>query len=379
MTRKVARPGSRGGQFYVNAAGAIVYGKQPDGTTRPVAADPTAPPPPPVVPVDKLHIPHYGEFGEWSPDAALLYLRQALVATPALRRVAGRFRMATAQGLREGLAGNFAFRSLQPQEIADATAGLKRVGRLRDWDDASRRERDEEPTRLPAPNADLSAPFVRAAVRAGVPTPTATRWYALVNSDDDQGTQPDDDADAALAARLLGREPADPPVRKARPLPLLMKAVMRPGSRGGHVYWANGRLHYGTPTFGAPAARQSRTPVIKPSWQAVGRVARGIIGKGKRILYTASDGSRQWGDIVSAAGEILSVLPDNAPVYDLLHTVCVPVENVVRVIPDARMEKSRGTEADRLEKSLGGYTVADRQAHESAADFAPWPEAEAEE
>jgi hypothetical protein len=377
VKRVVKRPGSRGGHVYLNKHGEYVYGTPPVGEAARATADPVARPPAPVVPPDKAAIPHYGEFGEWSPDAAKLYVRQTLAYAPALHRCAARYRAALGQGLKEGLAARYAFRGLRPNEIEDGVAALKRLGRLRAWDDYTRRHDEANPGRslIPGDPPLQATPFMAAALRAGVPSAVAGRWELLSRIGDSPIEQVNDADDATLAERLLGIPSPEEPVRKGGLF--LAKAVMRPGSRGGHVYWANGKLHYGTPPLTHIHARRIGTANLNPSWQAVGRLARRIIERGHRILFRAADGVKHWGQIISASGEVLSVLPDDAAVYDLLHTVCVPVERVLRVIPDKQIAKSEDEDGRPLRKSFGSPAVPDRPADQPAPDFALWAEAEA--
>lgn len=348
---QVRSPGSRGGKGYYDEHNIWRYGQRPTGARRqqyPASSpEQPAPPPPPAEGMEEH--PAHREFGRWSPDATKVYLTQALRFAPCITNVIDRYLdMVSRYGL--GAAAE-AMKLVAPEDVPAATSALGRIRRLARWDRYGRILSTGGSTPLPSgvdpdPPSTAANPFVRAAMNAGMPQDAALLWQQLaLRAMNRQHT-------GSLEDVLLAKHADDP-----RAI-WLLKAVMKPGSRGGHVYWKNGRLHYGIPS--APAARArggsggiDRNPPPGPS-----RLALALMRQGRRVQYTDHSGARAWGDIVTATGDILAVLPDNARPYDLLHTVCVPVQAVLKVRPDRDdqeqtgqiMEKSDGN----TEAPLGG-------------------------
>lgn len=364
----VQHPGARGGQFWIDENGGIRYGVKPRGEPRaqypPVlqTPEPTAPP----VQGSEGH-PGHQEFGPWSEHATTVYLRQALRYAPCLVNVIDRYLdMVSRYGL--GAAAE-AMKLVAPEDVPAATTALGRIRRLARWDRYGRIQQQGTGTPLPSgvdpnPRSTAASPFVRAAMNAGMPQDAALLWQQLALRAMNRNHQGD------LADVLL-----------AKNLPeaiWLAKAVMRPGSKGGHIYWKNGRLHYGIPTPPPVHVGRATGGIGRMAPPGPSRLALALMRQGRRVEYTDHGGARVWGEIVTAVGDILSVIPDDAAHYDLLHTVCVPVQSVLAVKPDADQRRER---SGALEKSLGdeedgqrGQPLADQPDHGPAEDVDPFPQ-----
>lgn len=364
----VKEPGKRGGSYYLNGRGRLRYGRPPEAAPPPPEGDT---PRPKLVPPDIKDVPHAARFGRHSPEATILHLRQILLYGDQIVRIAYRYHHYAAQVADRTItpreAARRACRMLDGGDFDRTVKALRQLGHLAEWDSHQARKREldhnEWPKVLPR-----SSPFVAGAMAAGFPADAAAilggvalRFAAW----GDSGALEEDDAHNDVAKRLLTRPEAEGDIAKSQPL--LVKAtlgsVMAPGSRGGHVYWKNGKLRYGNPVPPSPRARAAGGLAGNPQWAAPGDTAVRIMRIGHRILYRNGDGEREWGKIISAFNEVLSVLPDNAEEYDLLHTVCVPVEKVVRVVPEGesdeegyRVELQRPP--DELQKSF---------------ELSPWP------
>lgn len=404
MTKAVSRPGSRGGSFWIDKQGQVRYGEQPRMSPPVAKRTPVSPESRPAVPTRKLGIPHYAEFGEWSPEATRLHLRGALSYGDAIATICRRYRALSLAGLSPEEAARRACGRLDDDGHQRLTRAIARIGRQRAWDDdGMKRSGDPEGTAIPAPQARLT-PFVLGALAEGLPLETAQLLASIVGRAGD--LPPGENlGHAHLAGSLLERPDLDAALQEApgaAPLTstvaapslgksLLLKAVMRPGSRGGHVYWWHGKLRYGTPPLWHPKGKQIGSADIKPTWLAPGRLARRILAVGHRILYLGADQRKKWGEVIAASGEMLSVLPDDAQVYDLLHTVVVPAERVLRVVPDTPEGMGHGQEhepdIDEEEDAGGGGAPGGRLAKSaraddaggggpdwSAEDLAPWPD-----
>jgi hypothetical protein len=364
---KVQHPGARGGQFWIDENHNIRYGQRPTGERKPQY--------PAVLPrQDEAQPPaaeglegqaHHQEFGPWSEHATEVYLRQALRFAPCLTNVIDRYLdMVSRYGL--GAAAE-AMKLVAPEDVPAATAALGRIRRLARWDRYGRVREQGTGTPLPSgndpsPQSTATNPFVRAAMNAGMPQDAALLWQQLALRAMNRNQSGD------LAGVLLAKHDDDPR------LIWLAKAVMRPGSKGGHIYWKDGRLHYGIPSPPAHLKARGGGAVGQVSPPGPSALALALMRRGKRIEYTNSAGVKVWGDIVTAVGDILSVIPDDARSHDLLHTVAVPVQAVLRVRPDE--DQRAASEGARLEKSDGDQAhqpLADQPDHGAAEDFDPFP------
>jgi hypothetical protein len=358
----VLHPGARGGRFWIDEHHNIRYGERPQGSPRPQY--------PPVLPRQEEEAApppaeglagqaHHQEFGRWSEHATEVYLRQALRYAPCLTNVIDRYLdMVSRYGL--GAAAE-AMKLVAPEDVPAATSALGRIRRLARWDRYGRVQEQGTGTPLPsgtdpAPQSTAASPFVRAAMNAGMPQDAALLWQQLALRAMNRHRTGD------LASVLLAKS-ADAPRAY-----WLAKGVMKPGSRGGHVYWKNGRLHYGFPTVAPGRVRRGPGTVDKETPPGPSALARALMRQGRRVQYTNAGGVRVWGEIVTAVGDILAVIPDDARHYDLLHTVCVPVQAVLQVRPDDDQRRQRETG---LEKSRADTADDARQADE--ADEADQP------
>lgn len=362
---RVANPGSRGGKFWVDERGQVRYGQRPTGATRPLPP-PQQPHTPPAAEGLADH-PSHQEFGAWSKEATKVYLGQALRFAPCITNIIERYLdMVSRYGM--GAAAE-AFKAMTPEDVPAATVALGRIRRLARWDRYGRVKAEGEGTSIPSirENDVMSTvrnPFVQAAMRAGMPQDAALLWQQIALRALNRHKQ-----GMSYADLLLSRQPEE------RAL-WLAKAVMKPGSRGGHVYWKNGRLHYGIP--GPPAHRRATVgPGVKQNPpQGPSPLAVALMRQGRRIQFTDSSGTRAWGEIITATGDMLAVLPDSARPYDLLHTIVVPVDAVLKVTnaeseDDDEMEKSDGETGP-----IGGLAVDHQPRDRQAEDYSCWPEAD---
>lgn len=366
IMRGPKHPGDRGAQFWVNGRGRIRYGQAPDTTVTPSLVDA---PTPPDIPASKEGIPHWARFGDHSPEAALLHLRSTLLYGDQIVRVAYRYRQYAAR-IADGTlspreAARRACRLSDGGDLERLGKALQQLAKLSQWDRHGTATAGLAPNDWPRPLPD-SSPFVGGAVAAGIPQQVAPLLGAICLrfaawGPDDAGTE--DDAHNEVAKRLLTK----PEAEADRPRSLMLKAtigpVMRPGSRGGHVYWHNGKLRYGTPQPSAPRVSSAGTAAGDEQYAAPGRMALRIMRIGHRVLFRDSVGVRRWGKIISAFGEMFSILPDDAEQYDLLHTVTVPVERVVRVVPEGEGDR----EAYRVEAAPDDADI------QKSLDLEPWP------
>lgn len=359
----VQHPGARGGKFWIDANGNTRYGEQPGMTPRAAAT-----PPVPIPPAEGMaDHPDHNEFGAWSHDATSVYLRQALRYAPCIVNIIRRYlEMVSRYGM--GAAAE-AFKLMTPADVPPATAALGRIRRLARWDRFGRVKAEGTGTPLPSghdanPQATARDPFVRQAMQAGMPQDAALLWQQI--------------ALRAMNRNRSGVDFSDLLLEKSRDTAiwagalLLRKAVMNPGSRGGHVYWKNGRLHYGYPT--GPVHRHRKGGGVPPGNQPPGPspLALALMRQGRRIQFRDLSGKVAWGEVITATGDMLAVAPDDAPVYDLLHTICVPVQAVLKV---ERSPQERD-EQQQVAKSLGGDAVADQPGDGAAEDDSCWPQAD---
>jgi hypothetical protein len=363
----VMHPGARGGRFWIDEHHNIRYGERPQGAAHaqyPAALPrPEEPAPPPAAGLEDQA--HHQEFGRWSEHATEVYLRQALRFAPCLTNVIDRYLdMVSRYGL--GAAAE-AMKLVTPEDVPAATSALGRIRRLARWDRYGRIQQEGTGTPLPsgtdpAPQSTAASPFVRAAMNAGMPQDAALLWQQLALRAMNRNHSGD------LANVLLAKA-ADAPH-----LLWLAKGVMRPGSKGGHVYWKNGRLHYGIPTPAPARARHGGGGGTQAAPPGPSALARALMRQGRRVEYTNAGGVRVWGEVITAVGDILAVIPDDARHYDLLHTVCVPVQAVLSVKPDDDQRRQRETGLEKSHADQADQPRAPESRHRPAEDVDPYPE-----
>lgn len=354
---RVEKPGSRGGKFWIDEHNQIRYGQRPTGARGriPDAQPVTAPPPtlPPVAGLEEQ--PGAQEFGQWAPDGVKIYLGQALRYAPCLARIIERYLdMVSRYGV--GAAAE-AFKQLTPEDVPAASAALGRIRRLAHWDRYGRVRNEGEGTALPTgadtdPLNTLRNPFVKAAMAGGMAKADALLWQQLALRCMTEGK-----ADLSGALDVEGSLLA----KSHQTWRFLAKGVMAPGSRGGHIYWKNGRLHYGIQTVAPKRTRKSDLRA-NPKWQGPSALAQALMRQGRRVQWRNVAGVKVWGDIITASGDMLSVLADDAQPYDLLHTTCVPVQAVLQVRPDADDPSGGGPMEKSHEQAtaLAGHPLGDR-------------------